>query len=58
MTEEDYPQVPEDKRISWSIHQLQHGELRYEIKIKGDTIEEVRSLMEESKKELDKVCKS
>ena len=57
MEELRYPEMPEDKNLDWRVRQLANGNLRYEIRVKGDTPEECKELLIKSKKELDAICR-
>ena len=56
MIEDQYPNPPEDKNLDWRVRQLSNGSLRYEIRVKGNTIEECKALLLASKAELEKIC--
>lgn len=48
--------VLEEKKIRWNVKQSAKGGLYWECTVRGDSIEEVKELMLNSKKELDKIC--
>lgn len=46
----------EEPQIRWNIKQSAKGRLYYEFTVRGNTIEEVKKLALQSKKELDTIC--
>ncbi len=57
MSEENNGYGPGSFKVNWKIKESAKGNLHYEYTVRGETIEEVRKLSEESKKELDTLCK-